>query len=131
MSWQSLSVLKRRTDNTMNNNKKLHIAIKIVIGVWITTLLYMFIAPSIGFVYRSTLNQDNVAIELLRLMTLILGIYVAPLVLVPASFITHIVAVVLGAKDNSPAPIIVSIFSTLFNLMAIGTIYLMSLLIYG
>jgi len=114
----------------MNNNKKLHISIKIVIGVWITILIYMFMAPSLGFIYRSTLNQDNVAIELLRLITLIVGIYIAPLVLVPASFITHIVAVVLGVKDNSPVPIIISIFSTLFNLMAVGTIYFMSLLIY-
>ena len=114
----------------MNNNKKLHISIKIIIGVWLATLIYMFIAPSIGFVYRSTLNQDNIIIELLRLMTLLVGIYAAPLVSVPASFITHIVAVVLGIKDNNPAPIIISIFSTLFNLMAIGTIYCMSLLIY-
>jgi len=114
----------------MNNKKKLDRTVKTLIIIWILSVVYGVISPLLSLFCRFTLHQDNILLGILGFLCMILGLYAVIFMLVPASFIAHIVAFVFSIKDKKTSESIITICSLIINEVLLVGIFLIGMNIY-
>ena len=114
----------------MNNKKKLDRVTKTLLIIWILSSIYGMISPLLALFCRFTLHQDNILLGILGFLCMCLGLYAVICVLVPASFIAHIVAFVFSIKDKKPSQPIITVCSLIVNEVMLVGVFLVGMRIY-
>lgn len=114
----------------MNSKKKLDRTVKTLVIIWILSAIYGVISPLLALFCRFTLHQENILLGILGFLCMVLGLYAVIFMLVPASFIAHIVAFVFSIKDNKVSESIITICSLILNEVLLVGIFLIGINIY-
>lgn len=114
----------------MNNKKKLDRTAKTLVILWILSAIYGVLSPLLALFCRFTLHQDSILLGILGFFCMVLGLYAVIFMLVPASFIVHIVAFVFSIKDKKPSQSIITVCSLILNEVMLVGIFLIGMNIY-
>ena len=114
----------------MNTKKKLDRTAKTLVIIWILSAIYGVLSPLLALFCRFTLHQDNILLGILGFLCMILGLYAVIFMLVPASFIAHLVAFVFSIKHKKVSESIITVCSLILNEVMLVGIFLIGMNIY-
>lgn len=114
----------------MSNKKKLDRTAKTLVIIWILSAIYGMISPLLALFCRFTLHQNNILLGILGFFCMVLGLYAVIFILVPASFIVHIIAFVFSIKDKKTSESIITVCSLIINEVLLVGIFLIGMNIY-